>query len=331
MNQIVRIRDGVNCLQCSKDSVYILSKRSFLLNDLSEKELQLVVDLNKGISSTDLKERLSEVKTDIYTKLLSQGLLVQFKVDLSTQDSAIQKTKQWLSEIMNLESNPFEKIGAVVLGCGGTGSHVATDLCSLGVQNILLIDRDNVEVSNLNRQYIFSKNDVGRSKVESLKKALDSRFDNLNITTIECSIDSLDDFKHAIGGFIPTDIFCCADTPTGYINAWVAEVADILDVRATFGAVGTFEGTVGPTLTTSPAKKNYALEMRKIGTLAEKLMRKSQMSSSTGVANSLVSHAIVNEWVKYILGKGSGLTKNQSCVLSLEDYSIDIKARWWEQ
>ena len=54
-----------------------------------------------------------------------------------------------------------------VAGAGGLGSSVLMYLAAAGIGNITVIDFDKVELSNLNRQVIFSEKDVGRSKVKS--------------------------------------------------------------------------------------------------------------------------------------------------------------------
>lgn len=50
---------------------------------------------------------------------------------------------------------------------------VALDCCRLGFQKIILLDYDVVDNHNLNRQILFSKKDVGRSKVEAAAEALE--------------------------------------------------------------------------------------------------------------------------------------------------------------
>jgi adenylyltransferase/sulfurtransferase len=52
------------------------------------------------------------------------------------------------------------------LGSGGLGCTVALSLARLGVGRIILIDKDVVEISNLNRQVLFSHEDVGKPKAE---------------------------------------------------------------------------------------------------------------------------------------------------------------------
>jgi molybdopterin/thiamine biosynthesis adenylyltransferase len=60
----------------------------------------------------------------------------------------------------------------LVAGVGALGSVVATNLVSLGIGEIILVDFDNVEISNLNRQLIFREKDIGKPKVEAASKYL---------------------------------------------------------------------------------------------------------------------------------------------------------------
>jgi len=79
----------------------------------------------------------------------------------------------------------LKKIGAVgqkkllnssvlIVGAGGLGSPIAIYLAALGIGKIGIIDKDNVEISNLNRQIIFSTHDINKSKatvaINKLKK-----------------------------------------------------------------------------------------------------------------------------------------------------------------
>lgn len=62
---------------------------------------------------------------------------------------------------------------AIVVGCGGVGSHAAHMLARSGVGHIRLIDFDNVTLSSLNRAPLAQLKDVGLSKVEHLSEALE--------------------------------------------------------------------------------------------------------------------------------------------------------------
>ncbi|OGC04701.1 thiamine biosynthesis protein ThiF [candidate division WOR-1 bacterium RIFOXYA12_FULL_43_27] len=62
-----------------------------------------------------------------------------------------------------------KKIG--IAGCGGLGSNLAINLVRMGADNLVLVDFDVIEPSNLNRQQYFQE-DIGKAKVETLKNLL---------------------------------------------------------------------------------------------------------------------------------------------------------------
>lgn len=64
----------------------------------------------------------------------------------------------------------------VLVGCGGIGSPALQYLAGAGIGRLTIIDSDVVEASNLQRQTIFTSEDIGRPKAEAAA-AWVSRFD----------------------------------------------------------------------------------------------------------------------------------------------------------
>lgn len=61
---------------------------------------------------------------------------------------------------------------ALIIGLGGLGSPVALYLAAAGVGTLTLVDFDNVEASNLQRQIIHNESRIGLNKAESAAKAI---------------------------------------------------------------------------------------------------------------------------------------------------------------
>ena len=80
----------------------------------------------------------------------------------------------------------------LVCGCGGVGSFVAEALCRSGLGHITILDCDTVEPSNLNRQLMTDKNNIGMKKTAALKKRLEDVSDT-RVDTIDAFID--EDFE----------------------------------------------------------------------------------------------------------------------------------------
>jgi molybdopterin/thiamine biosynthesis adenylyltransferase len=65
----------------------------------------------------------------------------------------------------------YSKASVVCVGAGGIISHIAPTLCRKGIGKITLLDRDIVEVTNLNRQRFYEQ-DIGMNKAVALAKNL---------------------------------------------------------------------------------------------------------------------------------------------------------------
>ena len=61
----------------------------------------------------------------------------------------------------------------MVLGVGGLGCGVSMGLARLGVKKIIMLDKDVVDASNLNRQILFRLEDVGLPKATQGKIRLE--------------------------------------------------------------------------------------------------------------------------------------------------------------
>ena len=66
----------------------------------------------------------------------------------------------------------ISKNSAVIIGCGGLGTNVSVHLAGAGIGRLLLVDFDTVEERNLNRQFFYTKNDIGREKCSILAEKL---------------------------------------------------------------------------------------------------------------------------------------------------------------
>jgi molybdopterin/thiamine biosynthesis adenylyltransferase len=77
-----------------------------------------------------------------------------------------------------------------VLGVGGLGSSIALALVRMGVQRVILLDCDEVDASNLNRQSLFGVHEVGNRKVVAAKKVL-NQYHNLRTEIDVMDVDAV--------------------------------------------------------------------------------------------------------------------------------------------
>ena len=66
----------------------------------------------------------------------------------------------------------LQKAKVAVFGVGGVGGYAAEALARSGVGSLVLVDKDVVSVSNINRQIIATTKTVGRQKTEVMKERI---------------------------------------------------------------------------------------------------------------------------------------------------------------
>lgn len=79
---------------------------------------------------------------------------------------------------------------ALVVGIGGLGVPAAVQLVSAGVGQIGMVDSDIIELSNLQRQFIFSTADLGRKKVDVAKEKLSLVNPNVDVAVYPVRLNS---------------------------------------------------------------------------------------------------------------------------------------------
>ncbi len=136
-------------------------------------------------------ESISRIK--IIGKNFRKILTSSGKKVLST--SSIEE-KIFSRQILAFGKQGQEEIGSVkvaIVGLGGIGSHIAQQLAYLGVQDLVIVDPDLVEETNLNRLVGATKNDVGKPKTEIIARMISNITDNK--TNIEIFQNDLRDIN----------------------------------------------------------------------------------------------------------------------------------------
>ena len=85
-----------------------------------------------------------------------------------------------------IQKSNFFMVGAGATGCEFLKNFAMMGACSAKNNKFMVTDNDNIEVSNLSRQFLFKKNDVGKSKSEVAKNAV-------KLMNPECNVESMQD------------------------------------------------------------------------------------------------------------------------------------------
>jgi molybdopterin-synthase adenylyltransferase len=134
------------------------------------------------------------------------------------EEESTSRTVSYLCSILNSSaevvaaSRKIRAAKVAILGCGGVGSVSSVLLAGAGIKKLVLVDPDHIERSNLNRQFMWRKEDIGKAKIDVLKKQLLDRFDDLEIATHRTVIneETLQEFVTEVDAVILS-----ADEPLG--------------------------------------------------------------------------------------------------------------------
>jgi len=77
----------------------------------------------------------------------------------------------------------------LVVGCGGLGAPVLYYLTAMGIGHLGLCDGDKVALSNLNRQVLFTMDDIGKQKAQTASKRLKALNPDLKTTVYDKNMD----------------------------------------------------------------------------------------------------------------------------------------------
>lgn len=127
----------------------------------------------------------------------------------------------------------------LVIGTGGLGSPLMLYLAAAGVGTLGIVDFDVVDDSNLQRQVLFTVNDVGRPKVEAAKERLEALNPHVTIKTYNTMLNS----ENALEIFKDYDVVADGtdNFPTRYL---VNDACVFTGIPNVYASIFRFDGQV---------------------------------------------------------------------------------------
>jgi adenylyltransferase/sulfurtransferase len=204
----------------------------------------------------------------------------------------------------------------LIVGAGGLGSPAALYLASAGIGKIGIVDSDEVELNNLQRQILHSTKDVGRKKVDSARDRLKAINQDVEISpynirlTSENILEIIKDYDIIVDG---SDNF-----PTRYL---VNDACVLSKKPLSHGGIFRFDGQAITILPgESPCYRCLFPEPPPSG-----LVPSCQEAGILGAVAGVIGTIQANEVLKYILGIGALLVGKLLVFNALDSFFRQVK------
>ena len=142
-----------------------------------------------------------------------------------------------LKEIGFSGQKKIKNAKVLIVGMGGLGCPLLIYLANIGIQNIGIIDHDKIELTNLNRQILFSEQDIGKSKVIQAYKKIRQIDKKIKIRIFEKKLEK----KNIKKIFKKFDIICDG-TDNFETRLLINDYSKIMKKILISGALNKFDG-----------------------------------------------------------------------------------------
>ena len=165
--------------------------------------------------------------------------LVEPAAELTTEEVERYSRHLIIPEIGAAGQRRLKNAKVLVIGAGGLGSPALLYLAAAGVGTLGIVDDDDVDLSNLQRQIIHGVGDVGRPKIESARDAIKELNPLVNVQLHNVRLDS----SNALEIFSGYDLILdgADNFATRYL---VNDAAAILGKPYVWGSIFRFDGQV---------------------------------------------------------------------------------------
>ncbi|MCW3839758.1 ThiF family adenylyltransferase [Micromonospora yasonensis] len=215
-----------------------------------------------------------------------------------------------------------------VLGIGGLGSYVALALAAAGVGDLLLIDDDNVELHNLNRQVLYTDADVGSPKTLAAARRVAAANPHVAVSTINRRVSGVDDARACMQG--RDLLICAADRPRIRIYDWLNEAALTEQVPWVRGAndgltVNLFLHSPGVTACFACEQRRAHANVPGYGAIMRYAMEHvgdRTVNPCTAPVSGLIGSLVALEAVKLLTGVAEPTILNRKLIFDLQTMQI---------
>lgn len=314
----LRLRPGIQLVR-EGESIYVVGDKVLKIS-APEAYVFHTLELLESASSmsfAELSREVGEAKLSSLVEQLFELDLIQLK-DTPFRERPSNCTEGYFDAVLSQPDRleHLRELDIAVLGVGAMGGELARHLVASGVRRLTLIDADTVDASNLNRQYLYTLEDLGRSKVEAAREALSRLAGELDIRLKDTYVDDLATLRQL--GIEGADaVVCCADTPNE-IESLVSRFAHESGSLFATASLGLHVGTWGPIIEPESRVTWHQWCARHHNEILQDALV--PLGASFGPTNSIVAGALARDLLHVLLGDDA-VSLGARVVLDFRDFS----------
>lgn len=201
MISLLQARLGWRCLEDSEDLLVCSTflRMQFRLNGLSQEERSEFLALFQSRKSF-CSEGMSGKLVASIERLYEEGVFVKNReqnlptAKYNIYDRQIRFFEQFVTQGTGEDlCQEIQNKRVLVVGLGGIGSQLVEQFARVGVKSIVGIDGDVVEESNLARQVLYCRHDIGEKKAIAAKRRLTEIAPNVEFVAVDAMIERTED------------------------------------------------------------------------------------------------------------------------------------------
>jgi bacteriocin biosynthesis cyclodehydratase domain-containing protein len=339
---MVRLKQALEVFPVGDGTVYLLRDgylAEFVVDDVDEDRLALLRLLEQPRSLEELLASVAIPEPDL-RGMLSDLSEVGALDDAPAEDRTLLSEEEWARYDRQLvyfaDARPgraaelqagLRDATVAIVGVGGLGSWAAAGLASAGVGRLVLVDDDVVDLSNLNRQVLYRRSDVGRLKAEVAAEALAAFNPELTLAPVVERVDGAERAEAVVEG--ADFVVETADWPPFQLSRWLDAacwprgvpriVAAQFPPRVRIGP-SYIPGTTGCLACQERAlRRDHPLYDR----VAEFRAGRPVVAATLGPASGIIGAAIAMDVVHHLTGIAAPATAGVGLTIDLRDWSVE--------
>lgn len=296
----------------SIENAYVEMNKAFYVSEAQFDEL-LEFSLENNILKTAKHSnefRLDEFYEDKYSRQINTFSALP---NISTDDALKMQQKLINSKV-------------AIVGVGGVGSYLSLALTMMGIEELILVDKDLIELSNTSRQVLYDEEDIGKVKIDVAEKKLKKHNSKLVVHTYNRFITDIEDLDFLKEQADIDFLVLCADQPRNKIH----DLIDIAtsELKIPWLVCGPFDQTkiiLGPMIIPGETK-TYREMLPPSNFFSDERVTRINNNISSAIIdpfNGMAAKMASVEVLKYLTGYADVATKHKSFIIDTNNWEIE--------